>query len=63
MRMDSKILQDKVLLRPDEVAQVLLVSKYTIYRMIKDDKIRSVRVGGSMRVFSESVKTFLRIAG
>ncbi len=60
--MDSKILKDKVLLRPDEVAQVLRVSKSSIYRLIKDDKIKSVMVGGAMRIFSDSVKIFLQIA-
>ncbi|MBW2607713.1 MAG: helix-turn-helix domain-containing protein [Deltaproteobacteria bacterium] len=60
--MDSKILKDKILLRPDEVAQVLRVSKYSIYRLIKEDRIRSVKVGGSMRIFSESVKMFLDLA-
>jgi excisionase family DNA binding protein len=61
--MDSKILNDKVLLRLDEVAQILRVSKSSIYRLIKDGEIRSVKVGGATRVFSESVKVFLRIAG
>lgn len=61
--MDSnKLLKRKVLLRPDEVAAILRISKSSIYRRIKKGELRSVRVGGSTRVFADSVRMFLEKA-
>lgn len=40
--MDYEILWKKNLFRPDEVAELLLLSKRTIYRMLKDGRLTGV---------------------
>lgn len=46
----------KKLLRPDEAARMLNVSRWTIYRWVEDGRLEGTRVGpGSLRVFAESV--------
>lgn len=47
----------KDLLRPDEVAERLNVSRWTVYRWVKEDKLEATRIGkGSLRIFSRSVQ-------
>jgi excisionase family DNA binding protein len=36
--------------RPDEAAAVLNVSKKTIYRLIKDEKLKAVRIRSILRI-------------
>lgn len=46
----------KRLLRPDEAAEILSVSRWTIYRWLSEGKIDGTRLGkGTLRIFSESV--------
>jgi excisionase family DNA binding protein len=47
---------EKMLLRPDEAAQMLRVSRWTIYRWLTEGRIRGTRVGrGTVRVFKDSI--------
>lgn len=47
----------KKLLRPDEAASLLGVSKWTIYRWVDEGRLRATKVGpGALRVFAESVE-------
>jgi excisionase family DNA binding protein len=47
----------KKLLRPDEAASFLGVSKWTIYRWIEDGRIKATKVGpGCLRIFPESIE-------
>jgi len=47
----------KRLLRPEEAANFLSVSKWTIYRWIEDGKLKATKVGpGCLRIFSESIE-------
>ncbi|MBM4134087.1 MAG: helix-turn-helix domain-containing protein [Nitrospira sp.] len=47
---------DKPLLRVGEAAQVLNVSRWTIYRWIEEGRLEATRLSkGSLRVFRESV--------
>jgi excisionase family DNA binding protein len=39
-----------LLLRPEEVARALSISRSAVYRLISDGQIPSVRVGKSVRV-------------
>lgn len=41
-----------------EVAQILKLSVRTIYTLIEDGKIETVRIGNSVRVREEQVKKF-----
>lgn len=46
----------KQLLRPDEAAEMLSVSRWTIYRWLSEGKITGTRLGkGTLRIFSASV--------
>ncbi len=47
---------DKALLTINEVAEILSVSKFTVYRMIKDGDIQATKVRGSVRVFGKSLE-------
>lgn len=40
--MDYDILQKKKFFRPDEVAELLLLSKRTVYRMLKDGRLTGI---------------------
>lgn len=47
---------NKKLMRVEEAARLLCVSRWTIYRWIEDGRLCGARIGkGSLRVFSESV--------
>lgn len=47
---------EPVLLRVQEVARLLNVSKWTIYRWIEEGRLRATKIGGSsLRVFQASV--------
>jgi excisionase family DNA binding protein len=47
---------DKLLLRVGEAAQVLNVSRWTIYRWVEEGRLEATKIGkGSLRVFRESV--------
>ncbi len=47
---------DKALLTINEVAEILSVSKFTVYRMIKDSDIQATKVRGSIRIFGKSLE-------
>lgn len=47
----------KTLLRPDEAAGLLKVSRWTIYRWIQEGRIEATKVGkGAIRVFGHSIE-------
>jgi len=55
-----ELLQNKRFFRPDEVAQILALSRRTIYRMILDGRIQGVRWGsGPWRIPRESLAALL----
>jgi excisionase family DNA binding protein len=46
--------------RPDEVAQILELSRRTIYRMIRDGRLQGVRLGsGPWRIPKEALANLL----
>lgn len=47
------------LLRVDDVAALLKVSRWTVYRLIKERQLVSVKVGASRRVPVESVRAYV----
>jgi excisionase family DNA binding protein len=59
--MDMMIaLQDKRLLRVDEAARILNVSRWTVYRWVEAGRLGGTRIGaGSLRIFSESVAALI----
>ncbi len=50
------------LLLPSEVAEVLRVSKMTVYRLIKSGTLPAVRIGRSFRIPQASFEEYLRQA-
>jgi excisionase family DNA binding protein len=53
-------LQQKRLLRVDEVARILNVSRWTVYRWVEAGRLGGTRLGaGSLRIFSDSVAALI----
>jgi len=53
-------LQQKRLLRVDEAARILNVSRWTVYRWVEDGRLGGTRLGaGSLRIFSNTVATLI----
>lgn len=53
---DFLALQNKRLLRVDEAARLLNVSRWTIYRWVEAGQLGGTRIGaGSLRIFSDTV--------
>ena len=51
----------KRLLRPDEVATFLGVSKWTIYRWVDEGRLKATKVGpGCLRIFMDSVEALVK---
>jgi excisionase family DNA binding protein len=51
---------NKHLLRVDEAAILLTVSRWTIYRWVQEGRLEATKVGkGSLRIFQASVATLI----
>ena len=51
---------EQLLLRASEVAEALGVSRTTVWRMIRDGSLPSVKMGDSRRVRREDLEAFVR---
>jgi excisionase family DNA binding protein len=55
-----ELMMKKKLFRPDEVAQILCLSRRTIYRMIRDGRLSDIRLGaGPWRISRETLLLLL----
>lgn len=55
-----ELIMKKRMFRPDEVAQILCLSRRTIYRMIRDGRLPAVRLGaGPWRIPREALLNLL----
>ncbi len=53
-------LQNKRLLRVDEAARLLSVSRWTVYRWVEAGRLGGTRLGaGSLRIFSDTVAALI----
>jgi excisionase family DNA binding protein len=53
-------LQQKRLLRVDEAAKILNVSRWTVYRWVEAGRLGGTRLGaGSLRIFSNTVSALI----
>lgn len=52
-------MRDEILYTPEEIAQKLKLSKYTIYEMIKRGEISAHRIGRSLRITETQLQTYL----
>jgi len=59
---DERILNTKILLRPDEAARILGISKRTVYNLYYNGRISAVKIRGSLRIRSESIRRLLEEA-
>ena len=50
---------DQRLLRVREVAEVMRVSKMTVYRLIKSGNLLATRVGSSYRIWEDDMHAYL----
>ena len=48
----------KVLTVP-EVAEMLAVSEITVWRMVRDGRVKSIKIGASRRILAESVEAII----
>lgn len=52
----TKGIMNKTLLRVGEAAELLSVSRWTIYRWVEEGRLHGTKIGkGSLRIFRESV--------
>ena len=57
---DLTTLQQKRLLRVDEAARILNVSRWTVYRWVEAGRLGGTRLGaGSLRIFSQTVTALI----
>ena len=47
------------LIRPDQAASILSVSKRTIYRMVEDGDLPCIKVRGALRITAEGLEKYL----
>ncbi len=52
-------MREEELYTPEEIAQKLKLSKYTVYEMIKRGEIAAHRIGRSLRISSSQFETYL----
>lgn len=51
---------NKTLLRVGEAADLLSVSRWTIYRWVEEGRLRGAKIGkGSLRIFRESIVSLI----
>ncbi|MGE3960597.1 MAG: helix-turn-helix domain-containing protein [Dehalococcoidia bacterium] len=50
---------DKLLYRPDEVAELCSVSRSTVYEAMKTGALRFVKIGASRRIPREAIGEYL----
>ena len=56
---NKDLLEVKLLLRPDEVAAILRISKRTVYNLYYDGRVSGTKIRGCLRITSESVRRLL----
>ena len=50
---------DKILLRPSEAAEAIGVGRSKLYALLASDELPSIRLGGSVRVPVEALKSWV----
>jgi excisionase family DNA binding protein len=57
---DAELPSTRLLLRIEEVAEALALSRSTVYALIRSGEIRSIRIGRSTRVSAEWLRQWIR---
>lgn len=50
---------EKVLYNVNEVAEILNISRAMVYVLIKEEKIKTVHIGRSMRIHIDEIRAFV----
>jgi excisionase family DNA binding protein len=50
---------DKLLLRPDEAAEILSIGRSRVYELLRDGTLPTVRLGGSIRIPAEALRRWV----
>jgi len=53
------VAQERLLLRPEEVADALAVGRTAVFELIRTGELRSVKIGKSRRIPAEAVVEYL----
>ena len=56
---DLQVLKNKLLLRPDEVAAILRISRRKVYDMVDLSELEGIKIGQCLRIKSKSVLEIL----
>lgn len=49
----------KKILRPDEAANFLRISRRSVYRLISSGELSAFKIGGSLRITSQALNNFI----
>ena len=60
IRLEWKAMNQKILLTPAEVAEVLSISRSVVYDLISANEFRSIKVGRARRVLRTSLDEYVR---
>lgn len=55
-------MEDKVLFTPEEVAEILKLSKYTVYEMIKRGEIKALKIGRGIRISQDHISEYFEMS-
>ncbi|MFB0918494.1 MAG: helix-turn-helix domain-containing protein [Clostridiaceae bacterium] len=55
-------MEDKVLFTPEEVAEMLKLSKYTVYEMIKRGEIKALKIGRGIRISQDHISEYFEMS-
>lgn len=53
---------DPMLLRPEEAAQALSISRTAVYELLRSRQLRSVQIGRSRRIAVTAIEEFIEAA-
>jgi excisionase family DNA binding protein len=56
---ESNMAQDRMLLRPEEVARSLAIGRTAVFELIRTGELRSVKIGKSRRVPVDAVTEYV----
>jgi len=56
---EFNVVQDRLLLRPEEVALQLAIGRTAVFALIRTGELRSVKIGGSRRIPADAVTEYL----
>jgi excisionase family DNA binding protein len=56
---EIKVVQERMLLRPEEVARSLAIGRTAVFELIRTGELRSVKIGKSRRIPADAVAEYV----